>query len=318
MFTRWILSHKLFVASFWVIVTVVGLASASSANNALSKQFSAPNGPGVKAGMAIVRRYGSGGMETPIVPVVTLPHGVTVDSPGIRPQLAAAFAQVAAAVPGSRVASYASTGDRAFVSRDGRTTFGLVYLPVALHGDAGTETALAVPRIQHALAGSTIVGARFHITGLSILEGWGNSSSNSSGGSVLFETALAGLAALVVLVVVFGSCLAFLPLLMATSAIPMTFLLIWGLASVTDVSFIVSFLIGLIGLGVAIDYSLLIVMRWREERARGLPNDQAVECAMATAGRSVMFSGATVAVGLLALVVLPLPFLRSVGYVRED
>jgi RND superfamily putative drug exporter len=127
-------------------------------------------------------------------------------------------------------------------------------------------------------------------------------------------TMIAGLTALIVLLVVFGSALAILPLLMALAAIPTTFLLIWGLASATYVSFIIEFLVALIGLGVAIDYSLLVVMRWREERARGLSNQGAVVRAMETAGRSVIYSGGTVAIGLFTLVVLPLPFLRSMGY----
>ncbi len=82
----------------------------------------------------------------------------------------------------------------------------------------------------------------------------------------------------------------------------------------TSVSFIVEFLIALIGLGVAIDYSLLIVVRWREERDHGHAGDEAVIRAMATAGRAVLFSGTTVAIGLLAMIVLPLPFLRSIGW----
>jgi RND superfamily putative drug exporter len=80
------------------------------------------------------------------------------------------------------------------------------------------------------------------------------------------------------------------------------------------VSGIVGFLIALVGLGVAIDYSLLIVVRWREERAHGAVGDDAIARAMETAGRAVVFSGTTVAIGLLALVALPVPFLRSVGY----
>ena len=83
---------------------------------------------------------------------------------------------------------------------------------------------------------------------------------------------------------------------------------------VTDVSPIVQFLVALIGLGVSIDYALLIVVRWREETAHGREGDAAVMRAMETAGRAVVFSGTTVAIGLLALVALPLPFLRSVGY----
>ena len=78
-------------------------------------------------------------------------------------------------------------------------------------------------------------------------------------------------------------------------------------------SFVVQYLVALIGLGVAIDYSLLVVTRWREELAGGLDNDDAVRKAMATAGRSVLFSGVTVAVSLAALILIPLPFLRSIG-----
>ena len=77
---------------------------------------------------------------------------------------------------------------------------------------------------------------------------------------------------------------------------------------------VVEFLVALIGLGVAIDYALLIVMRWREEHAAGRPNREAVVEAMDHAGRAVITSGIAVAIGLLALVVLPVPFLRSIGY----
>jgi RND superfamily putative drug exporter len=77
---------------------------------------------------------------------------------------------------------------------------------------------------------------------------------------------------------------------------------------------IVEFLIALIGLGVAIDYSLLVVSRWREERAAGRDNEDAVLTAMSHAGRAVVFSGLTVAIGLVSMIVLPVQMLRSVGY----
>ncbi|MDP8909823.1 MAG: MMPL family transporter, partial [Chloroflexota bacterium] len=97
-------------------------------------------------------------------------------------------------------------------------------------------------------------------------------------------------------------------------AIPTTFLLVWPLASVTDVSVIVSFLVALIGLGIAIDYALLVVVRWREERQQpNVTNEAAVRNAMQHAGSAVVFSGTTVAISLLALVAVPVPFLRSIG-----
>ena len=112
---------------------------------------------------------------------------------------------------------------------------------------------------------------------------------------MLLESVLGGLGALVVLGFVFASLLAFVPLLMAIVSIMTTFLVLWGLTAVTDVSMIVEFLVALIGLGVAIDYSLLVVVRWREERAHGHEGDEAVVRAMETAGRAVVFSGTTVA-----------------------
>ena len=86
-----------------------------------------------------------------------------------------------------------------------------------------------------------------------------------------------------------------------------------GLTAVTDVIFVVQYLVALIGLGVAIDYSLLVVTRWREERADGRRTTTPVRPRCGTAGRSVLFSGVTVAVSLAALVLVPLPFLRSIG-----
>jgi len=310
--TRWILRHRLIVAAFWLIVAVAGLSSAGSATNALSQQYSAPTGyEGVATNGAILHTYGTGGGASPVVPVITLPRGATVATPGVRATLAAAFAAVQAALPGARVISYASTGDRAFVSADGRTTFALVY-PVAR---PGAQAPPPVGTVERALAAYPIAGARVQVTGRDVLvaeAATAKSGGNSPG--VLAETLITGLGALLILILVFGSFLAVVPLLVALVSIPTTFLLVWGLTAVTSVNTIVEFLIALIGLGIAIDYSLLIVTRWREERARGHENQEAVRRAMATAGRSVIFSGTTVGISLLALVVLPLPFLRSVGY----
>ena len=306
--TRWILRHRLVVAAFWIVVALVGMASSSSATKALSQQFAPPKGyEGVDTNGAILRTYGTGGEAAPLVPVITLPRGATVATPGIKGRLVSAFAAVQAALPRARVVSYASTGDRAFVSADGRTTFALIF-PLAF---PSSQAPPPVALIERTLAAHPIAGASVYVTGRDALASW-----NSGGGKpgVLTETLLGGLGALFILILVFGSFLAVVPLLMAMVSIPTTFLLVWGLTTITDVSFIVEFLIALIGLGVAIDYSLLIVTRWREERARGFENKEAVQRAMATAGRSVVFSGTTVGISLLALVVLPVPFLRSVGY----
>src|SRR5437868_127268 len=97
-FTRWILRHKLLVAMFWLTVTIVGILTVARASGALSKSFSSPGQESADTNAAILRTYGIG--TPPVVLVVTLPDGTTVDSPGIHDQLTGAYATVATAVPG--------------------------------------------------------------------------------------------------------------------------------------------------------------------------------------------------------------------------
>ena len=208
------------------------------------------------------------------------------------------------------MASYASTGDDAFVSSDRRTTFALVY-PTPDPESAFGENPRAEKAARGALQGATVGGERIHLTGFDALA---QESGGNEGPGVLLEAVLGAAGALLVLGFVFASFLAVVPLVMAIVSIMTTFLLLLGLTQLTAVSPIVQFLIALIGLGVAIDYSLIVVSRWREERSHGRSGDEAVQRAMETAGRAVVFSGITVAIGLLALIALPLPFLRSMGY----
>jgi len=310
-FIRWVLAHKKTVVLSWVVVLVAAFASITPAVDALSSEFQLPGRESSEAANLIEQRYGNGGnrVSGPLVPVVQLPEGTTVDSPGVRDEIAAAFGAVSDAIPGSRSADFATTGDRVFVSEDGRTTFGVVWYPP---GEIAFEPAkVAIAAAEGAAEGRTVAGAPVRITGIDVLA---TATDESAGPSVLAETLIGGLGALVVLLFVFGSAMAFVPLLMAAIAIPTTFLLLWPLAEFTEVSIVVQFLISLIGLGVAIDYSLLIVMRWREEMAAGKEKNAAVAEAMEHAGRAVIFSGFAVAIGLIAMVVLPVPFLRSIGY----
>src|SRR5680860_32245 len=120
---------------------------------------------------------------------------------------------------------------------------------------------------------------------------------------------------LILLILVFGSLIAAgLPLGIGAMAVVGTFLVLRILASVTDVSIFSLNLTTGMGLGLAIDYSLFIVSRYREEMARGLEPHDAVVRTVETAGKTVAFSALTVAVSLAALLVFPLAFLRSFAY----
>jgi putative drug exporter of the RND superfamily len=309
--TRWVLAHKRIVVSAWIALTIAGIAASGPASKRLTNDSSVPDKESWETTVAIAERYdgSADGSSSPLLPVVTLPPGTTVDSPGVKAELAAVDARLRKALPDARIASFASTGSRAFVSKDGRTAFALAY-PRPATSDWG-ENPQAAAAAARALEGVTVAGRPVRVTGFDALM---KDSGESDGPGVLLEAVIGGFGALVVLVFVFGSVLAVVPLLMAFVSIMAAFVPLLALTAVADVSPIVQFLIVLIGLGVAIDYSLLVVSRWREERTHGAQGDEAVQRAMETAGRAVVFSGITVAIGLLALVALPLPFLRSMGY----
>ena len=305
--TARVLRHKRLVAGAWIVLTLIGMGAAGPASEALDQRFSVPGREGWETSQDILRIYGNGGESPPLIPVVTFADGTAA---GAREALSRLESAAQKAVPGSRVAGFGSTGDDAFVSEDGKVTFIYVFAPRSDDPFAGNLQASR--DLTSALEAEKIDGARVGVTGYDAL--YDSSGEGAEGPGVLLEAVLGGLGALIVLAFVFGSFLAFVPLAMAICSVLVSFLLLWGLTALTDVSPIVQFLVALIGLGVSIDYALLVVVRWREERERGLEGDAAVEAAMATAGRAVVFSGTTVAVGLLALIVLPLPFLRSMGY----
>ena len=312
-FTRWVLARRRAVVVAWVVIAVAAFASVSASVDALSVEFDLPGRESTDAATLIEERYGNGGplVAGPIVQVVQLPEGASIDEPGVRASVGDAFGAVADSIPGSRAADFATTGDRVFVSEDGRTTFGVIWFPPSL-AVAFEPAKEALESAKAAAAAQSVSGAPVLITGIDAL--YLGTSDESAGPSVLAEVLFGGVGALIVLAFVFGSMMAFVPLLMAAIAIPTSFLLLWPLAETTQVSIVLQFLIALIGLGVAIDYSLLIVMRWREEVAAGRERHEAVVEAMAHAGRAVIFSGLAVAIGLVALAVLPVPVLRSIAY----
>ncbi|MFE2943929.1 MMPL family transporter [Streptomyces sp. NPDC059255] len=120
---------------------------------------------------------------------------------------------------------------------------------------------------------------------------------------------------LIILMIVFGSAVAaLLPLSIGIIAILGTNAVLRVLTSFTDVSVFATNLTTALGLGLAIDYALLIVRRYREELANGRDMPGALTVTLNTAGRTVLFSAATVAVSLAAMLVFPLYFLRSLAY----
>ncbi|MGA9346288.1 MAG: MMPL family transporter [Nocardioidaceae bacterium] len=301
---RLVMHHRRIVSAIWVVLFFSGMFAASQLSDRLSLDFSLPGQPGDTAEQQMIKSFGTSSYDT-FVATVTVPEGETVTQDAAA--VAGVFKSATEAVPeATRLVDYASTQDPSFISEDGRTTYALIQGPLPRSFAGGIEAQLE-PALTK--AGSS-AGFETGLTSYGLLSAGGD----SAGPSVLVETLFGAAGALLVLLFVFASFLAFLPMLIAAVSILTTFLLVLGLTTFSDVSFVVQFLIALIGLGVAIDYSLLVVSRWREERAHGRSNEEAVVVAMQTAGHAVLASGVTVAISLVALVVVPVPFLRSMGF----
>ncbi|HEX4289646.1 MAG TPA: MMPL family transporter [Trebonia sp.] len=294
------------MALTWLLIAVAGVMTISGTTHRMTNDFSMP-GQAYKVDNQIAAEYGNGGSQAPYVPVLTAPAGEKVTDPAVAAQAGRVFGAIGSAVPDVRVADYSSTGNARFVTSDGRTTFALAFIPAATSFGGPTQAAAITRAAEAALP----PGWHFGLTGEDVLA---NGAPASKGTGIMVETMIGSVGALVILALVFGSFLAFLPLLIGGVSVLATFLIVGGLTEITGISQIVEFLIALVGLGVAIDYSLLVVSRWREERSAGRENADAVAVAMAHAGRAVVFSGLTVAIGLLSMIVLPVPMLRSVGY----
>jgi putative drug exporter of the RND superfamily len=300
---RFVLRHRWWVIGFWIISLLAGGVAASKVPNRLSFDFSLPGQEGYQTEVKLAEAYGVG-PYVGYIPVFTAPGGEKITEH--RADITAVTDQLRA-IPSLQVLDYGGTGDSRFVTHDGRSSFALIYEPqpngfVDPLQDKITTTLKSAAQ-QH--------GLDVKITGYNQLSAGGD---DGSGPSVLVETLVGGFLALLVLIFVFASFLALVPLLIALVSILSTFLVVLLLTTFTDVSFVVQYLISLIGLGVAIDYSLLVVSRWREERAQGASNDEAVVTSVKTAGHAVFASGITVAISLIALVVVPVPLIRSMGF----
>jgi RND superfamily putative drug exporter len=294
--------HRKKVIVLWIVLTLFGAFAASQVSKRWYQSFSIPGKSAYEANQRTLKEFGTG-VRPPDVVVFHTAGDATKSA-----AIAAAMLRAAAAVPGSRTSSYFGTHDLMYVSKDRHTTFEELYPP----GPSTFSTTSGAADVGAAAARGLPAGIQVEVTGHDPLE---EASTHGGGsGNVLVEAVIGALGAMVILLFVFGTLPAVLiPIAVAAAAILNTFTLIWALTYVTNVSIIVEFLIALVGLGVAIDYALLMIFRFRDELRDGRDVETALVETMTHAGRSVIVSGSTVAVGLLSMILLPLPFIRSIG-----
>jgi RND superfamily putative drug exporter len=243
---------------------------------------------------------------------VTFQAPASLDDPAPRAALDTLLAALDRAPYIRGLVSYPSTRDTTFLSRDHRATFVIVALEAA-RGDSVGALVLPVRALVQETLARIPGGGRYRaqVTGRAPLDL--DVRTVVTRDSAEGEKRLLPLT-LVILVLAFGALVAAtLPLIVGVMAITVSLAIIGVIAHYTPMSVFVLNMTTMIGLGVGIDYSLLIVTRFREELARGSRRRVAAANTLATAGRAVITSGLTVVVGFGALLLTPLIETRSVG-----
>jgi uncharacterized membrane protein YdfJ with MMPL/SSD domain len=262
--------------------------------------WNVPGSEALRAEELLANRFG---VQATAMVVVYRDPAKDAGSAAFQKQVTASVSKVADDPVVDGVVTYATVQDPKFLSRDGSATFALIRL---------TEQDEAAVDDAQRLANLVEVppGVETYVTGVPQLYHEFNDKIESD----LVRAEMISLPiALLILLAVFGTLVgASLPMLMAALALPGAFAVIGLLASVTEMSIFVTNIASMIGLALAIDYSLFMVSRFREE-LRHHPVDVAVERMMATVGKAVAVSGVAVAVGLSALTVFESPALRSMG-----
>src|SRR5438132_2201185 len=285
----WVIHHRKIVVGAWIVLTVFGAFSAKQVSTRWLEQFSIPGYSAYETNQKALKVFGNGASPPHVAVFTDLEHNMTELPAAEDNAISKALQDVQRRYPTFRISSYATTGDLAYVSRDRHTTFAEIY-PSGQQGfNAETHTGDVRYMLQRSLR--AFPGLSVHLTGRDAL----NDASGGSGPSVITEAMIGGGGALVILLFVFGTLPAILmPIGVAIASILNTFTLIWFLTYLTPVSLIVQFLVALVGLGVAIDYALLMIFRFREELRHGEDPETATIETMKHAGRSVIVSVSTV------------------------
>jgi uncharacterized membrane protein YdfJ with MMPL/SSD domain len=292
----------------WVVLlAVAGFVTSQLLGDALTTDFDFTNRPeAVRARELIEERLR--GPDKLAETYIVLSDDTSVEDPAFQTEVQAIQADLAALGPDVVEASFSfyDTQDPSMVSEDQHATLVSAVLPDEI--DRLTDHVEELRGIAEEHTGD---GFETLVVG---------DVTTSDDFNTIAEEDLAkgesiGIAAaLLVLIAVFGAIVAaLLPILLAIGSIIVALGVVALIGQWTDFSFFVTNMITMMGLAVGIDYSLFIVSRYREERAHGLPKLDAISAAGATANRAVFFSGLTVVLALIGLLLVPTTIFRSLG-----
>ena len=280
------------VLAVWLVAVLAAGAASSGLSSLLTNRFILPGSDSQKASDILEQHFG----QRPEGSFTLVVQGAPGTAGALVPEVRIAAARAAKKLPTGKLAAVNA------VSKDVVAASIVSQLDTADakgHADAMRKAAGPIP------------GAQVYLTGQSAIEH--DLDPVMSNDLKVGELFIAIPIAMAILIFVFGSLAFLLPLMLAGASIPVTLGFVWIFANYMTLSTYLQNLVMLIGLGIAVDYSLLMVYRYREEHRSGRSREEAVERTMQTAGRAVVFSGTAVAIGLALMLFMPLPFMRGFG-----
>ena len=300
-FAGFVVRRRRAVIVFWVGLLLVTATIGSSAFSVLSTDFGA--GTTTESGRvahALDDMAETGGQ------VAIVADGINVDDPAVQATVTKGLAPIAKLDGVISVVDPWSTGLDELKATDGRAALVVVTLAGNLDDDQQTKVADRVEDLAHEVdAGEILVGGKVLVS---------ETFAEASEADLLRGEAIALPIAIIVMVVLLGGLVAAgMPLLVAVGGVFTTLAVLVGATYFGDVSIFSVNVVNMLGIGLGIDYGLLMVNRFREERGHGVDVHEAVVNTVSSAGTTVVFSAFTVAVAMSGLFVFGVPLLTSFG-----
>jgi uncharacterized membrane protein YdfJ with MMPL/SSD domain len=290
--TRTMIRYRWAVVGVWALVVVLSVMAMSGLSDLLTNRFSLPGTDTARAETILQDHFGQRTTGSFSVVVKGAPGSAERLVPLVRERAAKAAAEL----PTGKLAGVQAVSD------------GVVTATIVSNlepADAKSHT-----DDMRAAAGQ-IPGATLYVSGQAAIEH--DLDPVFAHDLKVGELFIAIPIALLILAFVFGTLAFLIPFMFSAAAIPATLSIVWIFAHFMELTTYLQNLVMLIGLGIAIDYSLLIVYRYREELRKDGNKEEAIVRTMQTAGQAVVFSGSAVGIGLALMLFMPLPFMRGFG-----
>ena len=288
--THRLLRHRAPIVAIWLLITVVGLLAAGNLNQYLTTSLNVPGSESEKASQILNTNFGEN-TEGTFTVVYKYTNATKEQLAGIEQ----AVEKASAVIPGSQIGAQKSLVGTLYTN---------VTTPLSLVEAAAYTTPLRQALVQQGLTGA-------YVTGPPAIE---KDVTPVLARDLQRGQLVAVVIALLLLLLLLGSTWAiFIPLIFATASVSLALGIIYLIAQKLLMVLYVPNIVELIGLGLAIDYSLLMVHRYRRELLNNSNEVDALIRTMQTAGRTVVLSGITVSLALSTLLLVPVPFVRSLG-----